>query len=326
MLPPAVTVAQSPTPTKAVNTGSPAMINNANPAIINLPSPILGILNIGTPNMQGVVVGALSEDTEADNSRGNGTSFACAGTVQQGGAVQIGPTNQQCSGAGTPPGGVTLHISQIAGIGSALAGLVNVDLHLDTIVAHAKEAPNAAGTAQVDTGGASVTGGSVAVSVLGVGLLSNTVTIPTTPNENLLGAIVNGLQGIITNNPNVLVSTALTPVINALNGLANTLEICTNYQPSLVKAGAADCRGSNDPRVPVSPTNPFSVTGLHVAVLGTVVKTDVSRVTVGPNALALAGPAFPKEGWPIAAGGGLLAIALIVPWYRRRRRNMSSTA
>lgn len=102
LLPPAVTVAQSPTPTTAVNTGSPATINNVNPAIINLPSPILGILNVGTPNNQGVVVGALSEDTEADNSGGNGTSFACAGTVQQGGAVRIGPANQQCSGAAPP--------------------------------------------------------------------------------------------------------------------------------------------------------------------------------------------------------------------------------
>jgi len=226
-----------------------------------------------------------------------------------------------------PPGGVTLQISQIPGIGAALSGLVNVnvDLHLDTIVAHAKEAPNAAGTAQVDTGGASVTGGSVSVTVLGIGLISNTLTIPSAPNENLLTAVVNGLQGIITNNPSLLVSTALTPVINALNRLANTLELCTNYQPSRVKAGPSDCRGTNDPRVPVSPTNPFSVTGLHLAVLGTFVKADVSRVTVGPNALALAGPAFPKKGLPIAAGGGLLAIALIVPWYRRRLRNMSST-
>lgn len=323
VLPPAVTVAQSPTPTTAVNTGSPATINHANPAAISLPSPILGILNVGTPNSQGLVVGALSEDTQADNSGGNGTSFACAGTVSQGGAVQIGPSNPMCTGSGVPAGGVTLHVSSIPGLGTALSGLVNVDLHLDSIVAHAMEAPNSAGTAQVDTGGAAVTNGSISVSVLGVGLLTNTLTIPSGPNTNLVTAIVNGLAKIITNNP--LAGTALTPLINALNGLANTLEICTNYQPSLVNAGASDCRGTGDPRVPVSPTNPFSVTGLHVAVLGTVVKADLARVTVGPNALALAGPAFPKEGWPIAAGGGLLAIALIVPWYRRRRRNMSSS-
>ncbi|MDQ6840054.1 MAG: hypothetical protein M3137_17420 [Actinomycetota bacterium] len=305
-------LALSNPPTKSVNTGAPPSINTRNAAALSL---------LNGDNF--LTAGALSEDTEADTG---GISFACAGTVAPGGTVEVGTQHPNCTRTGNGAGGLTIDLSQVPGLGAPLSGLADVTLNLNGVTAQASEKPGS-GATEVDTGSGGVTSGSVTVTLAGVTIVNKQpLNIPATANSNLLTSVVNGLTTFLGANPTSALT--LQPLIDALStGVRPLLELCTNYQPSLQSGGSADCRGAGAMAVPVTPTNPFSVSGIHLSLLNKAgAVADISKVTVGPNAIVPAGPAFPREGLPIAAGGGLLAVALIVPWYRRRRRNMSSVA
>ncbi len=207
--------------------------------------------------------------------------------------MQIGSNNQESTRTGNGTGCLTVDLSQIPGLGGPLSGLADIKLNLNGVTAHAEELPGPGGTTQVDSGGGGVSNGSATITPVGLTIVNmQPLNIPAAPNSNLLTSVVNGLTSFLGANPGSAL--VLQPIIDALsNAVTPLLELCGIHLSLLSAAGAVG---------------------------------DISRVTVGPNALAPAGPAFPTEGLPIAAGGGLLAIALIVSWYRRRRRNMSSTA
>jgi len=251
--------------------------------------------------LSGVSVGALSEYAAADP---DGDSYACAGTVQPGGAVTVGTSGTACTDTGSGTGGVTIDLSELPGLGSALSGLSDVTLHLDAVTAFASDTLDPSGAA-TETGTGAPTGGSVSLSLLGQTFTSS-LSIPSGVDANLLPTVVSGIDSDISQALAVpaigtVLSGVLTPLLSTLSDtLKPLISLETNYQTT-PKSGE------------------LSVTGLHVTLAsGAGAVLDLGTVAVGPNAEVNVSPAFPPAGLPIAGGLGLAGLAVLGLAWRRR--------
>ncbi len=249
-------------PTSATNDGT-----DSNAPVVG--NPLLSALS----GEHFLTAGALADEAEANS---DGTSYGCAGLVSPNGGIQVGSKGDSCSATGTNTGGVTVNISTIPGIGSALSSIADVKVTLNSMVAFAHDTAGS-----TPTGLATLAGAKVSVKLLS-GLLP-TITVPLTlsgsPNENLLTAIVNSLTSFLSANP---LDVALDPVISALSdSLKPILSLETNYQKT-------------------TPSGAFEVSALHIALLkdaGAV--ANLAEVTVGPNRTPVVTPA------PVIAANGI---------------------
>jgi hypothetical protein len=218
-----------------------------------------------------LTVGALAEAAEANT---DGSSYGCSGVVSPGGSIQVGSQGATCTPTGNGTGGVTLDLAQLPGLGGliALAG-GDIKITLDAITAHGDL--SGAGPANL---GAAVAGVKVRLG----SAAPITVAIPAGVNQDLLGAVL----------------TAILPSLGLLGTLVSDLirgvvSLTVNYQP----APEPNAAGT------------YSVTGLHVALLGGALATaDLARVTLGPNVPQAVGDVFSFQNLPFVLG----ALALLV--------------
>ncbi len=229
--------------------------------------------------------GALAEIATAEPT---GTSYACAGLVQTGGSLEIGSAGSSCSSTGSGSGGFSFDLSNIPGLGTVLSSVANVEVSFDSVTAFATEGPTGTGS-----GSASLNGGSVTVTLLG-GLLPP-VTVPLSvsgaANENLLSDIITALSSNGTLGSVVTVlSDSVAPLIN----------ITANYQPTTDSVSG----------------DPFTISALHMALLGTTGATaDLAEVTAGPNTAPLASGTLPgaPSGLSATAGNGSATLTWSAP-------------
>jgi hypothetical protein len=217
-----------------------------------------------------LTAGALAETAEANQ---DGSSYACAGVVGPGGTIQVGSAGQTCSPSGNGTGGVTLDLGALPGASglSLLAG-GDIKITVDAITAHGQVTGTGPATLGADVANIKVQLGSNAPLA---------VNILTTPNQDLLDAVL----------------TALSPQLGLLGkGVSDLLKplvsLTTNYQP----APEPNANGT------------YTVSGLHVALLGTLLVADLAKVTVGPNVPQAVGDAFSFQALPVVVG----ALALMV--------------
>jgi hypothetical protein len=246
-------------PTSATNDGT----DPNSPVTVTPTVPVLS-------GISGLGVGALAEQTEANQ---DGSSFACAGVVQPGGAIQVSPNTASCTATGGLGSGVTLDLGSLPGVGSVLSAVADVTLTLNSITALASQDGSSAPTLNAD-----FAGGSVTVTLLN-GLLP-TVTIPLTIGSGVDANLLTTIANAISSN-NVL----LGGVANVVSGaLSDVLDLQTNFQP-------AEVDGTS------------SVTALHVGLLGVAgapaSTIDLATATVGPNVVPV----------PAAATNNVPAIA-----------------
>jgi hypothetical protein len=233
-----------------------------------------------------LTVGSLGEYAEADTT---GSSYACAGTVEPGGTIQVGTQKTDCTRTGNGAGGVTVDISQIPGLGTALSSLADLKVTLDGVTSFASAGPGGASP----VASSSIAGGSATITIASTLPITVPVSIPSAPNSNLLTTVINALSGA--NNP------LLSGVVDALsNSIKPLLTLESNYQTTT--------------------NGVITVSAIHLQVGDPVAAADISTVTAGPNAQAAQTPVFPVRGLPFAFGGAGIAAALIAPWYVRRRR------
>ncbi len=207
---------------------------------------------------------------EVAEANTDGSSYGCAGVVSPGAGIQVGATGKTCSATGNGTGGVTLDLGELPGLGT-LATVAGGDIKVTVDSVVANGYRNGTDTPVLDADVAGIT------AQLGTGTPVN-VPIPSGPNQNLLTAVLSALApqlGLL----GTVVSNLITPVVT----------LTTNYQPT----GGV-------------PT----VTGLHVALLGTTAVVDLATVTVGPNVAVAAVDAFSFASLPLVLGGIALLIAL----------------
>lgn len=257
-VPNVLTVAISNPPTAASNDGTQS---NAQVDV----SPALSLLGSETF----LTAGALKESVEANQ---DGSSYGCAGVVSPGGDIQVGGAGQTCAATGNGTGGVTLDLGELA---PGLALLGGLKITVDSITAHGYL--NGAGPAELDA--------SVANLKILVGTTTIPLTVPATPNQPLLSAILAAITGSLGAVIGDAISLLLTPL----------LTLTANYQP----APEPDAAGT------------YSVTGLHIAVLGGALATvDLAKVTVGPNVPNAVVDAFSFQNLPLILGG--LALLVLI--------------
>lgn len=260
----ALTVAESPTPTVATNDGTGGnTVVHGNPAVSGLGGETF------------LTAGALAETAVANT---DGSSYGCAGTVGQGGDIQIGQNGQTCTPQSGTTGGVTVDLGTLPGIGTALAPYGDIKITADAIYAHGYL--NGAGPAELDGGIANVR------VTLGTTVIPITLNA-TTPNQDLLSAILSSLSAM--GGGGAVDASALALALDPL------LSLTVNYQPA------------PDPNA----NGTYSVTGLHVGLLGGQLLTaDIAHVTVGPNVGNAAVDAFSFQDLPLILGG-LAILALL---------------
>lgn len=224
--------------------------------VTNTDAPGVSLLNGATF----LTAGALATQATAEPT---GVSYACAGIVQTGAALQVGAGGTSCTSTGTGTGGLSLDLSTIPGIGTTLSALGNVTITANAVTAYANEQAN----------GDAVGGAVIANPELNVSLVGGFSTGPIplmlagTPNEDLLPGLVSVLEAYITANPT---DAALPdPVVTALDTtLAPVVTLQTDYQTG---GGAA----------------PFEVSAIRASILNGATTSagtaDLAEVTVGPN-------------------------------------------
>jgi hypothetical protein len=268
-------VALSATPTTATNdgTGSNAEVDAA--PIVNLPL-----------TQKFITVGAVQEAVEASTA---GSSYACSGTAQNNGQIQVGNNASVCSSSvpltATNPG-VVIDLGQLPGLGSlATTAGGDIKILIGAVTASGQLTGNGPATLQGNVAGIYVT--------LGTGAPIQVAQSSNAVNGDLLGQVLgalfpSGLGGGLS--PiGTAVSTLLTPLIS----------LTTNYQP----APEPNASGI------------YSATGLHIALLGTIGGTatgtiDLAHVTLGPNAVVAPVSAFSFGELPIVLGG--IAVLLLI--------------
>lgn len=264
-------------PTSATNDGHGSNAEVQAAPIVNLP--------ITQKLLQ---VGAVKEAAEANQ---DGSSYACAGTASPSAQVQVGTPGTSCTVTDTGKGGVTLDLGELPGLGG-LAGTAGGDIKIviDAVTAHG-----------YDSGSTAPTLNDLSGNVAGVyAQLGNGVLVPiqtsNLPNFNLLGAVLGGLfPGALRGGLSplgTLVSALLKPVVS----------LTTNFQ-TLNRSGQPRADGNGT----------YSVTGLHVALLGGGGGfVDLAHVTVGPNVPTAATDAFSFQNLPIIIGG--LAVLFLLAY------------
>ena len=205
---------------------------------------------------------------EVAEANTDGSSYGCAGVVSPGAGIQVGATGQTCTATGNGTGGVTLDLGQLPGLGG-LATLAGGDIKITIDAVVANGYRSGTGTPVL---GASVAG---ITAQLGTGA-PVTIPIGSAPNQDLLGAVLG----------------ALAPQLGAVGTLVSRLlsgvvSLTTNYQPT----GGV-------------PT----VTGLHLALLGSTGVVDLATVTVGPNVAVAPVDAFSFASLPLV----LTALAVLI--------------
>ncbi|MGI8493248.1 MAG: hypothetical protein ACR2KC_07035 [Acidimicrobiales bacterium] len=157
------------------------------------------------------------------------------------------------------------------------------------------------------TGGVVLTLGTNIIQAQAILETCQSTAAGTSAGLSLLNASVNGTP--IANGP----VAANTPLLN----LGPLVTVNLNTQPAT-------------PPPASTPAGSITGTGLAATVLGIpggapVLAANIGTVTCGAFVPVGPTPLFPLKSLPIAAGTALVAAALIVPWFRRRRRAMQSS-
>ena len=218
--------------------------------------------------------GALKESAEANQ---DGSSYGCAGVVSPGGDIQVGSAGQTCTVTGTGTGGVTLDLGALPGLGglATLAG-GDIKITIDAVTAHG----------QVSGTGPAVLDASVANVVVQLGT-GTPISVHRARRQE---------PGPARGRPHRAErrswACAGTAVSTLLNGVVS---LTTNYQPA------------PEPSAP----GVYSVSGLHVALLGGgLAVADLAKVTVGPNTTPAAVDSFSFQDLPVILGA-LAILALL---------------
>lgn len=203
--------------------------------------------------------------TQIAEANTNGSSYSCAGLLSSGRTLSGGSTSGACAIGGSGSGGVTLNISGIPGVSSVAditVGTISIGgltLNLDGATSWATG--NAGGTSM--SGNATLLNASVTVAatvtLLGIHTGVNVtiplnLTSPLTGPTDLITAITNAIAG------NSVLSAIASPLATSLSSV---LSLTADYQST---SGGV-----------------FTVSALHIGILGSAVSADLAKSTVGPN-------------------------------------------
>lgn len=226
-------------PTEATNNGS-----GSNAAVTAEPT-------LAIPGSDNFISGAVASQTAEANT--DGTSYACAGLLSNGGTLAGGSYSGPCMTSGNSSGGVALNIYALPGLSSSLGAVVSgLQLNFDGATSWAAGAP----------------GGTTFSS--DANLVNGTVTV--TPKVGSPVTIPLALSSPLTS-PTDLVK-ALTKVV-AGNGVVGNL--ATSLQSVLQSAVTL----TGDYTAQSGAT--FSVSAIHIVLLSGGSTGDVAISTVGPN-------------------------------------------
>jgi hypothetical protein len=256
----------SPAPqTPAATTASYSGYGSPDPSVISSGQPSASILT----GESWLTAGALAQYAEADSS---GTSESCAGLVASPGSIQAGSSS--CSPSGSPSAtGVTLDLSTIPAVGTAISSLADVTLETSAISSSASMGTNGSPV----SGTASLGNLYVRVAVP----LGNTVTIPvpvaTGANQDLMGEVTNAING------DASAIGSVTPTL--ISTLESELALTSNYQTTLQTSSGPE----------------FEVSAIHISVLTNAATGDIALSTVGPNTAV---PSSSGSGGGGTSGGG----------------------
>ena len=235
-------IAASNPPTAASSNGTSSNVSQNSPAV-SVPA-----------SESWLDVGSLSELAAA---YATGTSYACAGIAQPGGALQVG-TGGNCYISGGSGNGVSLDLSALPDVGAALSDVASVSIRLDAVTAFAEATPGGS------IGSVNLANGEVVVTLAGdLQSIDIPLNLSTAPDESLLSEVVASLNAQPNPSLQSLASTLAATV-------APAVQIITNYQ---VPNGTG-----------------LRVTGVHLAALGDASASvgfstaDLATVWVGPNA------------------------------------------
>jgi hypothetical protein len=273
----------------------------------------------GPLGLQGLTLGLLSEAAQATN---DGKSSSSSGLVAQPGDPNGLSLDLDdlltTAGSGVLTLGGILGPSGLPGVGGVLAGLTGdlsntVDLQVELNAVSASASENGTATPSLSS---SITGGNIALTLLGttvnVPLTINSATVGTNLVPEVVSAIL-GDSGIVTPLANQL-STTLTslasslpiPLSTILNGLLTGLlgtvadvgsVVISPLLTSLTNTLSTTLAPAVALQTNVQAAN--SVTALHVGILsGAVGSVNVATATAGPN-LAPGAPTI----LPISSGG-----------------------
>lgn len=208
---------------------------------------------------------SVQAGTQIAEANTDGSSYSCAGALSSGRTLTGGSAAGACAVGGTGTAGVALNISGIPGVTAAAditVGTISIGgLTLNMDGATSWATGNAGGTSM--TGNASLVNASVTVSatvtLLGIRTavnatmalgLNSSLTGPT----DLITAITNAIAG----------NSVLSPIASPLaSSLSSALSLTADYQST---SGGV-----------------FTVSGLHIGIVGSTVSADLAKSTVGPN-------------------------------------------
>lgn len=226
-------------PTEATNNGSGSN------------TPVTAQPTLSIPGNDNFISGTVAAQIAEANT--NGTSYACAGLLSNGGSLSGGSSSTPCTTSGNSSGGVVLNIYSLPGLSSSLGSLVSgLQLNFDGATSWA----------------AAAAGGTTFSS--DANLVNGTVTV--TPKVGSPVTIPLGLSTPLTS-PTDLVK-ALTKAV-AGNGVVGSL--ATSLQSVLQSAVTI----TSDYTAQSGAT--FSVSAIHLVLLSGGSTGDVAISTAGPN-------------------------------------------
>lgn len=226
-------------PTQATNDGSGS---NA---------PVVAQPTVAVPGADSFF--SASAATQIAEANTDGTSYACAGVLSNGGSLGGGSSTSPCTTSGNAGGGVQINLLGLPGVGSAVGSIVGgLTLQFDAATSWAT---SAAGGSSF-SGSASLPNGTVTVTPLGLA----PVTLPLGLSSPLSGPtdLVKALTAAMSADP--AVSALAAPLQSALS---QAVSITGDYQ---VQNGAT-----------------FTTTAIHIQLLASAGTGDVAISTVGPN-------------------------------------------
>jgi cytoskeletal protein CcmA (bactofilin family) len=207
-----------------------------------------------------VQASALSEYAEADT---NASSYACAGVLSPTLTMTLAATKDACPVSAAGTNAVTLDLSTLPGLGTALSTIADVKLKVNSATAFAMETANGATSSR----SASLVNANVTVVLTGGATYGPAaVTFASNAGTDLLVPIVAAVTTLNPTNGPPSGRTVMNPTINALNNnVIPALTLVSNYQ-AVTASGA------------------LQVSAIHAALKNTPSATaDLATVTVGPD-------------------------------------------
>jgi prepilin-type N-terminal cleavage/methylation domain-containing protein len=236
----AATVPYVVTPTSATNSGSGSNNPQSSQPLPSIPGADSFITASGTAQV-----------AEANT---DGSSYACAGVLSSGNTLSGGSWTGPCSTSGTGTGGISINLTGLPGVGSAISSVVG-GLTLNLSGATSWASGNTGGTSL--TGSASLSGATVKVTTVG-GLVTRTLPLNLPSTLTTSTDVVKAITTAIGSSP--AVAALATPLQAAL---APVLSLTGDYQ------------NTNN--------GVLTVSALHISELNGAGTGDLARTTVGPN-------------------------------------------